>query len=73
MTKYRCINKECKSYNKVIESNEVWLRVNKEGNIIDMLAPCPNCKKIRELVEVNETPGGFCTTAHGGNGNICNK
>ena len=72
MAKYKCNNKKCVNLDKIIEEHEEWKRFKGE-KIIDMVAPCPKCKEVREMIEDSPKREGLCINAFGGNGNICNK
>ena len=66
MPKYKCLNKNCKSYNKVEWSNSVTRVV--KGELVDSGIPCPECFENRELV-VEEG----MTTYMSGSDNICKR
>jgi len=73
MSKYKCKNKTCSTYNKVVTETGIHLRYHTDGTISDLKAICPECKSIRELVEEDPEKEGLCVNAYGGNGNICKK
>jgi len=68
--KYKCKNKECKDYNKIVVEHTTITRYVL-GKAIDTTAPCPKCKSVRKKIEVDK---GICTAMQSGNNsNLCNK
>jgi len=62
---YKCNNKDCKNYNK--ELNTTTHIKYKDFEATDSGAPCPECGKIRPMVN-----RGYCTNMYG-SPNICTK
>ena len=73
MSKYKCTNKKCSTYNVEAEERGTHIKYNVDGTQTDIKAICPECKAIRELIEEEKDRDGFCTNIYGGNGNICQK
>jgi len=71
MARYKCVNEECLDYGTITKEFNVWSKYV-GAKLVDMIAPCPECKKDRIKLEEKQNKG-FCTTMKGGNGNICNK
>ena len=65
MPQYRCLNKECSSFNE-IKTDKSIIRIV-DGNVVDSGTKCPICGLDREPVNINE---GFTTYMHGSI-NIC--
>ena len=49
MAKYKCINKDCSEFDKIVTANTHI--VYKKSGPVDKAAPCPQCGKIREMVD----------------------
>lgn len=71
MAKYRCNNKKCIDFDTIKEEYGTHTKYIGEETI-DVKAYCPECGRIRELVEPNEELKGFTTNMHGSK-NICKK
>ena len=65
MPQYKCVNKECSSFNE-IKTDKSIIRIV-DGNAVDSGIKCPICGLGREPVNINE---GFTTYMHG-SANIC--
>ena len=64
MPKYKCLNKDCPSFNIIITCNSVTIM--KDGHLIDSATKCPICSSKRILIVENGM-----TIAMQGSVNIC--
>lgn len=68
MPKYKCINKECRAFDKISESIPVHNKYTLNG-VIDLNIECAWCSKDRIIIEENK---GLCTSMFGSD-NICKR
>lgn len=47
MAKYKCNNKKCSEYNKIVTGNTHIVYSNPP---VDKGAPCPKCNEVREMI-----------------------
>ena len=73
MSKYKCTNKKCSTFNVEVVERGTHIKYNADGSQTDIKAICPECKSIRKLIEEDPEKEGLCVNAFGGNGNICRK
>jgi len=66
MPEYKCNNKDCIRYDKIVSKNSITKIVN--GELVDSALKCPICSKDRELI----IKDGMTTMMHGGP-NVCKK